>query len=212
MAQILYITANPNSFEYSVGHRIGQGFLKSYRETHKDDEIIEIDLYKEDFQTVDEDVLNAWRKMRKHNMNFAELNLIEQEKINALNKFADRVVRADKYVFVSPMWNWGVPPRLKAFIDSFVVVGKTFYYTEKGPVGYLNNKKAIHIQISGGIYSHGPAAIMDHSHPYLKMVLSIVGISDLEALYVEGHEINPEKAEEIISEAMTKAVNLAIGW
>ncbi|MGE7876410.1 NAD(P)H-dependent oxidoreductase [Peribacillus muralis] len=74
------------------------------------------------------------------------------------------------------MWNWGLPPHLKTFIDSDVLVGRTFHYTENGPVGHLKGKKAIHIQVSGGTYSREPYTKMDHSHPYLKQVLIIVGM------------------------------------
>lgn len=132
MAQVLYITANPKSIESSVGvgHRIGQAFLKSYRETHANDEITEINVYEEDFPILDGDILSAWEKIRG-GIPFTEMSQIEKQKIDALNQFIDRVASADKYVFVSPMWNWSIPPRLKAFIDSIVVVGKTFHYTEK---------------------------------------------------------------------------------
>ncbi|WP_435164919.1 FMN-dependent NADH-azoreductase [Paenibacillus glycanilyticus] len=204
MAQVLYITANPKSIESSIGHRVGQAFLQAYRETHANDDIEEINVYKENFPILDGDILSAWEKIRG-GIPFSEMSQEEKQKINALNQFIDRVASADKYVFVSPMWNWSIPPRLKAFIDSIVVVGKTFHYTENGPVGHLVGKKAIHIQVSGGIYSQEPFMKMDHSHPYLKQVLNIIGIENVEVLYVEGHGINREGANDIISKAMTDA-------
>jgi len=212
MAIVLYITANPKSVKKSVGHRVGQAFLKAYRESHANDEIREINLYEEEFPIVDHDILNGWEKMRRVGITFSELSQIEQQKINALNTFTDMVASADKYVFVSPMWNWGTPPRLKAFIDSFVVIGKTFHYTENGPVGHLKDKKAIHIQVSGGIYSQGPFATMDHSHPYLKQVLNIIGIHDVEALYVEGHEFDQERADDIIRKCISDAEQRATNF
>lgn len=205
MAKVLYITCNPKSVEKSVGHRVGQAFLKTYRESHANDEIREINLYEEEFPIIDRDIINGWDRMRGEGITFSELSHAEQQKINALNKFTDMVASADKYVFVSPMWNWGTPPQLKAFIDSFVVVGKTFHYTENGPVGHLKGKKAIHIQVSGGIYSQGPLAKMDHSHPYLKQVLNIIGIHDVEVLYVEGHEFDRERADDIIRKGISDA-------
>ena len=39
---------------------------------------------------------------------------------------------------------------MKAYIDSIAVAGKTFKYTEQGPVGLLTDKKALHIQARGG--------------------------------------------------------------
>lgn len=212
MTQLLYITATPKSPEHSVGLQVGGAFLKAYREAHPDDEVRVFDVYQETFQTVDGDVVRAWEKMRKERLDFSELSLVEQQKVNALYDITEMAMRADKYVFVSPMWNWGIPPQLKAFIDAFVIVGKTFHYTEHGPVGLLHDKKALHIQSSGGIYSTGPATAMDHSHPYLRQVLGIVGISDVQALYVEGHDFQPEHAKEIVRAAMEQAVKLATAW
>lgn len=206
MSKILYITANPKSVENSVGHRVGRAFLESYRESHIGDEIRTINLYEDEFPIIDEDILNGWEKLRDEG---SELRQVEKHKINALNNFTDRVASADKFVFVSPMWNWGIPPKLKAFIDSFVVVGKTFHYTENGPVGHLKGKKAIHIQVSGGVYSHEPFAKMDYSHPYLKHVLNIIGIQDVAVLYVEGHEFNRDEAKEIIHKGISDARKLA---
>jgi FMN-dependent NADH-azoreductase len=53
---------------------------------------------------------------------------------------------------------------------------------------------------------------MDHSHPYLRLVLGIVGIRDIQALYVEGHDFQPERAKEIVRAAMEQAVKLAAAW
>ncbi|TVY07161.1 FMN-dependent NADH-azoreductase [Paenibacillus cremeus] len=212
MTQLLYITATPKSPEHSVGLQVGGAFLKAYREVHPDDDVRIFDVYQEAFQTVDGDVVRAWEKLRKERLEFSELSPVERQKVNALNDITEMAMRADKYVFVSPMWNWGIPPRLKAFIDAFVIVGKTFHYTERGPVGLLHNKKALHIQSSGGIYSTGPTAPMDHSHPYLRQVLGIVGIRDVQALYVEGHDFQPERAKEIVRSAMEQAVKLAAAW
>ncbi|WP_308635340.1 FMN-dependent NADH-azoreductase [Paenibacillus silvisoli] len=212
MTQLLYITATPKSPEYSVGLQVGGAFLSSYREAHPDDEVRVFDVYQETFQTVDGDVVRAWEKLRRERLEFSELSSLEQQKVHALYDITEMAMRADKYVFVSPMWNWGIPSRLKAFIDAFVIVGKTFHYTERGPVGLLRDKKALHIQSSGGIYSTGPAAAMDHSHPYLRQVLGIVGISDVQALYVEGHDFQPERAKEIVLAAMEQADKLASTW
>ncbi|MBB6732123.1 FMN-dependent NADH-azoreductase [Cohnella zeiphila] len=212
MTQLLYITATPKSPDRSVGLQVGRAFLQAYREAHPDDDIRVFDVYREAFQTVDGDVVRAWEKLRKERLIISELSTVERQKVDALNDITEMAMRADKYVFVSPMWNWSIPPRLKAFIDAFVVVGKTFHYKEGRPVGLLHDKKALHIQSSGGIYSTGPTAAMDHSHPYLRQVLNIVGIRDVQALYVEGHDFQPERAKEIVRAAMEQAVKLAAAW
>ncbi|MGG4154801.1 hypothetical protein [Peribacillus muralis] len=50
---------------------------------------------------------------------------------------------------------------------------------------------------------------LTQSHPNLKQVLNIVGIDDVSALYVEGHEMEPQRANEIINTDMRKAKKLA---
>lgn len=210
MAQLLYITANPKPPEKSVGLTVGQIFIDMYRESHPDDQIIHFDLYKEYVPTIDEDVLEAWNKLRKHDVVVHELSPEQQLKLNAIEKIIGMMFRADKYVFLSPMWNWGIPPKLKAFIDSFIVVNKTFKYTPKGPVGFLTDKKAIHIQSSGGIYSEGNIPLLDFSHPFLRQVLSVAGIKDFKGLLIEGSELYPDRADEIKRNAIEKAKEMAL--
>ena len=63
---------------------------------------------------------------------------------------------------------------------------------------------------SGGVYSDGPAAAMNHAVPYLKTVLGFIGITDVEVVYVEGLAYGPEAAEKAIAAAQTRAKELAL--
>ncbi len=98
--------------------------------------------------------------------------LMEQEKVNRLAELSEQFVTADKYVFVTPMWNFSFPPVMKAYLDSVAVAGKSFKYTAEGPVGLLTDKKALHIQARGGIYSEGPAADMEMGHRYIGIMMN----------------------------------------
>jgi FMN-dependent NADH-azoreductase len=104
---------------------------------------------------------------------FEELSEEEKAKVGRLSELCEQFISADKYIFVSPLWNFSFPSVLKAYIDSVSVAGKAFKYTEKGPVGLLTDKKALHIQARGGIYSEGPAAQMEMGHRYLDIVMQI---------------------------------------
>src|SRR5699024_3735453 len=70
-------------------------------------------------------------------------------KVKRLEELSNQFVNADKYVFVTPFWNFSFPPVMKAYLDSVSVAGKTFKYTAEGPVGLLPDKKALHIQARG---------------------------------------------------------------
>jgi FMN-dependent NADH-azoreductase len=97
----------------------------------------------------------------------------------------------------------------KVYIDAICIAGKTFSYTENGPVGLLADKKAIHIQASGGEYTDGPAAGFESSHSYLKKIMQFHGVPSFEGIFVEGMAAMPDKAQSIKEKAMTQAKEVA---
>ncbi len=209
MAKVLYITAHPHDASQSFSMASGKVFIDSYKEVNPNDEIVHIDLYKENIPYIDADVFSGWGKLR-NGQEFTSLSAEEQAKVGRLNELSDQFISGDKYVFVTPMWNFSFPPLMKAYIDSIAVAGKTFKYTEQGPVGLLTDKKALHIQARGGIYSEGPAADFEMGHRYLQAVISgFFGVPSFEGLFIEGHNAMPEKAEEIKKNAIARAKDLA---
>ncbi len=79
----------------------------------------------------------------------------------------DELKRADVIVLGLPMYNFGLPSSLKAYFDHIARAGRTFSYTEKGPVGLLTGKKAYVL-------------------PYVRDFLRFLGINDVEFVYAEG--------------------------
>lgn len=206
MSKVLYITANPKSEAESYSLRLGKAFLTQYKELNPQDEIIELDLYEADIPNIDADVFQGWGKLASGN----ELNESEQQKVARLNELLEQFISADKYVFVTPMWNFSFPPRFKSYIDSFCIAGKTFKYTPEGPIGLMTGKKAVHIHARGGIYSEGPNQNSDFADSYLRTVLQFVGITDIESVIAEGMAFMPEKAEEIMEKALAHAKDVAV--
>lgn len=208
MTKVLYITANPNDETKSYSLAVGKVFIETYKEANPNDEIVNIDLYKENIPEIDVDVLSGWGKLQS-GKDFSELSVEEKAKVARLSELCDQFISADKYIFVTPLWNFSFPPVMKAYIDSLGVVGKTFKYTEQGPVGLLTDKKALHIQARGGIYSEGPAAGMEMGHRYLGVIMQFFGVPLFEGLFVEGHAAMPDKAQEIKENAIARAKVLA---
>lgn len=204
MSKVLYITANPKSKEYSYSLSVGSAFIDAYKNANPNDEIIPVDLYKMEIPLIDEVVFSAWDKFGK-GLSFENLTTEEQSKIAAMNDILEQFISADKYVFVTPFWNFTVPPKMKAYIDNICIAGKTFKYTDNGPVGLLTDKKAVHIQARGGVYSSGPAADLEMGDKYINTILSFIGINDKESIIVEGMNATPDKAEEIKASAVAKA-------
>lgn len=196
MSKVLYITANPKPMEESYSLTVGDAFIKSYKRANPKDEVINLDLYNMEVPLIDGDVFSAWGKFAQ-GKSFEELTIDEQKKISTMNALLEQFMSADKYVFVTPLWNFTVPPIMKAYLDNICIAGKTFKYTENGPVGLLNGKKAIHIQARGGFYSSGPAADLEMGDKYINTILNFVGINDKQSIIIEGVAAAPDNLEEI---------------
>jgi FMN-dependent NADH-azoreductase len=208
MATVLYITAHPHDHQTSFSLAVGKEFIEAYRESNPTDEVINLDLYNLEIPQIDADVFSGWGKLGSGSA-FDQLSEAEKAKVARLNEIVDQYVAADKYVFVSPMWNFSFPPVLKAYIDAICIAGKTFKYTENGPIGLLTGKKAVHIQASGGVYSEGPAAAFESGHSYLAKIMQFHGVSSFEGIFVEGMSAMPDKAQEIKENAIVKAKEVA---
>jgi FMN-dependent NADH-azoreductase len=157
---------------------------------------------------IDNEVFSGWGKLRSGS-SFDQLSAGEQAKVTRLGEIVDQFIAADKFIFVNPMWNFSFPPVLKAYIDAVSIAGKTFKYTEQGPVGMLTDKKALHIQASGGVYSHGPAQDFEQGHRYLKAIMQFFGVPSFEGIFIEGVAATPDQAPAIKEKAIQQARELA---
>lgn len=86
------------------------------------------------------------------------------------------IAAADTLVVGVPIYNFGVPAALKAWVDQVARAGVTFRYTEDGPKGLLQNKRAIIVIASGGTKS---GSEIDFATSYMRHVLGFIGITDV---------------------------------
>jgi FMN-dependent NADH-azoreductase len=207
MKKLLYITVNPKlDVALSKGRQIGKVFLEAIHKEQPDIKIDEMDLYMMEIPDVDMDLLYARAKLSFMGFTFGQLTDIEREKISKMRALADRFIDADYYVFVTPLWNLGSPAILKAFLDNLFITDKTFTNTESGPKGLLTNRKAIHIQTRGGIYSTGPLVELENGDRFLTNALRFLGMEVMEPVIAEGMDHFPKQAADIMEEAKAKAV------
>ncbi len=91
----------------------------------------------------------------------------------------EEVRQADTLVIGVPIYNFGIPASLKAWIDQICRTGETFSYTENGPIGLLKGKRAYLVITSGGV---GSGSEVDFATNYMKHVLGFIGIDDVEII------------------------------
>lgn len=119
-------------------------------------------------------------------------------------------LEADVIVVGTPMYNFGVPSQLKAWLDRLAVAGKTFRYGENGPMGLCGGKKVIVASSRGGMFSEGsPLASMDHQEAHLRAFFGFLGIQDLSVVRAEGLAMGPAAREKALASARARIVDLA---
>lgn len=192
MAKILHILASPRG-ERSASTTVAKEFLAAYTAKHPGDTIETLDIWKADLPPFDGDTLNAKYAV----MSGQNFTPGQKQAWDAVTKIADDFKSADKFVFSLPMWNFGIPYRLKHYIDLLAQPGLTFGYApDKGYFGLVTGKKAVAIYASGGVYSPGSGAeTYDLQSKYLKQVLGFVGITDVKDIYVGGTAMNKDAVE-----------------
>jgi len=194
MKKILYINGNPQAEDLSYSRRVGNYWIEQKAKI-SDTSIEVFNIYEEYVPLIDQDVLSAWAELR-NGLDFSQLSQEQQVKVGRMGQILAKFKEADEYVFVTPLWNFSLPPMLKAFIDNVLIAGETFKYTDQGPVGLLEGKEATIILASGGVFSQGPAAGMEHGVNYLETVLGFMGIPSPKVLRVEGLAIPGKTPEE----------------
>jgi len=124
------------------------------------------------------------------------------EAARALQEFLD----ADVVVIGAPMYNFGIPSTLKAWIDRLAVAGKTFHYTANGPEGLAGGKKVILASTRGGFHQQSGG---DFQEPYLRYLFGFFGITDVEIVRAEGLAVSPgQRVEGMAAAHLTIATPL----
>ena len=115
------------------------------------------------------------------------------------DRLVEELIRADCLVLGVPMYNLGIPSTLKAWLDHVVRAGKTFQYSDTGPVGLLRAKQVYVLAAQGGDFL-GTAE--DLLTAYLRQVLGLMGLQDIQFIYARQLAMGDEACEQGLSDAL----------
>ena len=116
---------------------------------------------------------------------------------------------ADTVVVGAPMYNFGIPTQLKAWIDRIARAGRTFRYTAAGPEGLAGGKQVILVSSRGGAYAGTPyEAALDHQEAYLRAIFGFFGITDFAVIRAEGVNMGPEARAAGIARALESSTTV----
>ncbi len=202
MPKLIYVKASPRSRSHSS--RVAKQFIDSYRAAHSQDTIEELDLWHMDLPPFDGDTIDAKYAI----MHQKSQTQGQKESWNIVTTMFKQFSSADKYLFSVPMWNFGIPYRLKHYIDILTQPGLAFNVTPEGSyVGLVTGKPAVLVYSSGGSYRPGSGAeSYDQQKNYLKLWLQFIGFKDIKEIVVDGTLGDPAKAKQI-EDACIKEVN-----
>jgi len=198
MSKVLYIKANAKPEGVSRTFKISDKFAEAYKQSHPNDEIITLDLYKENIKFLTESDIGTVFGPKT-----------EESRRHPILKYAYQFAEADKYIIAEPLWNLSVPAILKAYIDYITVTGITFRYTEQGPAGLLQGKKAVNIVARGGNYGSEPFSMFEMGERYLRTIFGFFGITDFTSITAEGLDIVGQDVEAIVGNAIKRAQDIA---
>lgn len=122
----------------------------------------------------------------------------------------DEFLAADVVVIGVAFYNFTIPTQLKAWIDRLAIAGKTFAYTDKGPVGLAGGKRVVLAVARGGDYGPGsPVESFEHAETYLRNLFMFFGIPSVEVVSANGVAAGPAAREAALSNAHEEVAALA---
>jgi FMN-dependent NADH-azoreductase len=207
MSKLLYIQASPRvGRSHSIA--VADAFVKSYREKNPKDEVVTLDIFKASLPPFDGLAVQAKYTILHGQKHSRE----ELDAWKAVETIIEEFKSANKYVMAVPMWNFGIPYRLKQYIDIIVQPGYTFSYTpQEGYKGLVPGKPVLIAYARGGEYPSGADyEAFDLQKRYLDLILGFMGFTDIRSIVVEptllgGPEVAKAKREAAIEQAKQMA-------
>ena len=207
MSLMLYVQASPlTGRSYSI--QVAGEFVEAYRKANPGDRVNILNVFTADLPPFDSMAVSA-----KYAVMHGKPHTNEEE--NAWERVRNVVAEfreADKYLFAVPMWNFGIPYRLKQYLDLLLQPGLTFSFThEEGYKGLVVGKPVTVVYARGSDYSAPGADAIDFQKRYMEHILRFMGFTDIRSIVVEptmagGHEAARDKRDAMIEVAEKMAV------
>jgi len=175
MPKLFHLVASPRAdSESTAGSR---AFLDRFRQARPGWDIDELNLWREHLPEFDGEILQA-KYARMGGRAFTDS---QRAAFAIAERMAVRLDLADRVVISTPMWNFGIPYKLKHWLDIINQPGLTFRFDpSRGYLPLLKDRPTLVIVASGGDFSTGMSrGRPDHVTPYLRDALRFLGIRDV---------------------------------
>ncbi|MEO1523788.1 MAG: NAD(P)H-dependent oxidoreductase [Planctomycetota bacterium] len=205
MAKLLYIESSPRKSR-SKSIEVATAFLDAYRQANPDDTVETIDLWDKPLPEFNGYTIDAKYQVLHGQGHDAEQAAAWQAVVDVCDQFKS----ADKYLMSVPMWNFGIPYKLKHFIDVLAQPGQTFSFDpETGYSGLVTGKPIVVVYARGGAYTANEAQAMDLQKGYLQMLLGFIGFTEIQNVVIEPTLAAPEDVARTVDSCKANAVEIA---
>lgn len=199
MENLLYITSSLFG-EQGQSSQLSRAFVDTLSVAHPNLTVTHRDLSAEPVPHLDYTGFSAFTAAE------AERNETQRAVVALSDALIDEWRNAERVVIALPLYNLGVPSAFKAYIDHIARAGQTFRYTKNGPLGLLEDRKVYVVATRGGAYAGGP---MDTQSDFIRHILGLMGIKDIEFIYAEGLNTGEESATRALADAREQLQNKA---
>jgi FMN-dependent NADH-azoreductase len=180
--KLLEIQSSPRG-ESSDSISLTQSFIKACQSDNASIDVDTLNVWHERLPEFDFEAIGAKYKAVKH-----ETMTEAESKVWArIQLLIQRFQNADRIVLGTPMWNFGLPYKLKQLIDLVAQRKYLFSYDGKQYGPLLHVEKAIVVYTRGSHFLEGTPIppLFDHQAPYLDFWLRLIGIRDLRSVIVD---------------------------
>ncbi|HFF8200450.1 NAD(P)H-dependent oxidoreductase [Acinetobacter baumannii] len=184
MAKILVLKSSIMG-EGSQTNRLIDVMLEHRKDQGVQDDITIRNLAEMNLPVLDLEIFQALRGAENVNQDIQQIVALSDELIAELKS-------ADLLIIGAPMYNLNVPTQLKKWFDLVARARQTFRYTETYPQGLVEGVKAVVVSSRGGIHVGQETEAVT---PYLKAVLGLMGIHDVDFIYAEGLDMQAYRSK-----------------
>lgn len=174
-------------------------FVAGYRKKNPEAEIQTLDLSANPLPHLDGERFTAFTTPADERSGSQKAIVAESDKL------ITDLREASAIIFALPMYNFGIPSVLKAYIDHIARAGETFKYTENGSVGLLEDKPVYIFAARGGSYL---GTDNDTQTGYMKTFLAFIGLTNVQFVYAEGLNLGEESRAESLKNAREQVLKL----
>ncbi|MCR9295527.1 MAG: NAD(P)H-dependent oxidoreductase [bacterium] len=205
MAKLLYIESSPRKSR-SKSIAVAQAFIEQYKSSHPQDEVETLDLWQAKLPEFDGFTIDAKYQVL-HGQDFSAE---QQQAWQSVVDVCDHFNSADKYLISLPMWNFGIPYKLKHYIDVLTQPGQTFSYSpDSGYSGLVTGKPVAVVYARGGAYGSEQAKGMDLQKGYMDLLLGFIGFTEVHSILVEPTLAAAEEVDQTVDQATAHAREVA---